>query len=145
MNRKDSSDTRAIKENDNNFSNILAESITQDDINRLIVKLAIQTGIINLYTFDSIEKDLSITDSEKEQLLTQQNTSVYLERFNNYRQKLFDKTEWVRQRHADYGQLGLTDSTWDAWLIYWQALRDLPEQPNFDVKNPVWPIPPDEV
>ena len=66
--------------------------------------------------------------------------AIYRPAFNTERNRLFAATEWVRQRHADQVELGINDAAnWDTWLNYWQALRDLPDQPDFDALNPVWP------
>lgn len=47
------------------------------------------------------------------------------------RDKLFDQTIWMMQRHQSQLELGteptLTDEKYEEWLIYWQALRDLPQ------------------
>lgn len=60
--------------------------------------------------------------------------------FKAERDRLFAATQWVRERHADRVDLGQDDSeNWTAWLEYWQALRDMPSQPNFDAANPSWP------
>jgi hypothetical protein len=58
--------------------------------------------------------------------------------FDPVRVALFLSTQWVRERHSDYKELGLEDN-WDEWLKYWQVLRDMPEQEGFDPMNPVFP------
>lgn len=68
----------------------------------------------------------------------------YRPAFNTARDRLFAETEWVRQRHADRLALGIDESAnWTAWLAYWQALRDMPMQADFDPRHPVWPVQPE--
>ncbi len=65
---------------------------------------------------------------------------IALANFRSERERLFTVTEWVRQRHADRVELGLTDgANWSLWLEYWQALRDLPAAPAFDAGAVEWP------
>lgn len=64
--------------------------------------------------------------------------------FDSQRVRLFIQSEWVRQRHGDLIELGLPDLNWTAWLNYWQVLRDLPQQADFDPANPNWPDKPSE-
>lgn len=68
--------------------------------------------------------------------------------FDLERARLFKVTHWVRARTADLLEMqerGLRNITqadvllWKAWLTYWQALRDMPNQEGFDPVNPVWP------
>jgi len=64
--------------------------------------------------------------------------------FNDQRDSLFKASEWVRQRHADRVELEIDDSeNWTDWLTYWQTLRDMPEQPDFDASDPQWPEQPE--
>lgn len=53
------------------------------------------------------------------------------------RDALFAQTEWRRWRALDQGEL--VDP---AWLDYWQALRDITDQP--DPNNITWPVAPAE-
>ena len=60
--------------------------------------------------------------------------------FNPARDALFESTKWVRERHSDRVELGIDDTeNWTAWLTYWNTLRDLPNQPDFNPVNPVFP------
>lgn len=64
--------------------------------------------------------------------------------FRAERIRLFAETEWARYRHSDRLELGIDDAlNWSEWLAYWQALRDLPEQPEFDPQSPAWPAMPE--
>ncbi len=64
--------------------------------------------------------------------------------FDTERERLFSETDWIRQRHADRLELGIDDAvSWTAWLVYWQALRDLPDAEGFDPEQPVWPVKPE--
>jgi len=64
--------------------------------------------------------------------------------FNASRVRIFEETEWVRKRHADRVELKIDDKeNWKAWLGYWQALRDMTNQPDFDIRNPTWPTKPE--
>lgn len=63
--------------------------------------------------------------------------------FNVQRNDLFDQTRWARERHSDMKDLAIDDKTnWTAWLNYWQALRNMPQQLKFDPANPSWPVQP---
>lgn len=63
--------------------------------------------------------------------------------FDEERARLFDQSEWARQRHSDRVDLGIDDAVnWTAWLNYWQALRDLPDSEGFNAGSPVWPLKP---
>ena len=65
--------------------------------------------------------------------------------FNKERERLFESTKWIRERHQDRIELVIDDSkNWDEWLIYWQALRDMPQQIDFDALYPKWPEQPVE-
>ena len=61
------------------------------------------------------------------------------QQFDSERERLFRNTAWVRERHADLIELGKSDALWNTWLKYWQALRDMPEQLDFDPADPAWP------
>ncbi len=63
--------------------------------------------------------------------------------FNSQRMDLFENTRWARDRHRDNVELSVDDSVqWFQWLNYWKALRDMPQQPDFDPRNPQWPTQP---
>jgi len=71
--------------------------------------------------------------------------------FDNQRNALFADTAWVRERAADLKELDRLNvraltaadiAKYKEWLIYWQALRDMPAQPGFDPANPAWPTQP---
>lgn len=65
---------------------------------------------------------------------------ISLATFRAERERLFAETEWIRQRHSDRLEQGLSDGdSWSAWLEYWQSLRDLPNVEGFDPKNISWP------
>lgn len=62
------------------------------------------------------------------------------------RASLFAETEWIKLRHRDQIDRGiptsLTTEQYEAWLDYWQALRDIPE--NFtDPFSITWPTQPE--
>lgn len=68
--------------------------------------------------------------------------------WKNLRQKrlsLMIDTKWIRSRHEEQKMLGvqtsLTEEQYTAWLAYWQALRDLPENTAnpFEVNWPEQP------
>lgn len=64
--------------------------------------------------------------------------------FDSQRNSLFAETQWVRQRHQDRLELGLFDEpNWDEWLKYWQSLRDMPQQLDFDTTNLKFPEKPE--
>jgi len=70
--------------------------------------------------------------------------AVSLAAFRAKRDRLFAETEWVRQRHSDHVDMAVDDEVnWDAWLDYWQGLRDMPGQEGFDAGSPVWPEKPE--
>jgi len=55
------------------------------------------------------------------------------------RDKRIAASDWVELPSV----VALHDSTWvSAWAVYRQALRDLPNQPNLDLDNIVYPTPP---
>jgi len=55
--------------------------------------------------------------------------------FDPVRNKAFKETMWARYRHSDRVDLGIDDAeNWNEWLHYWQKLRDLPEETDF---NPI--------
>jgi hypothetical protein len=58
------------------------------------------------------------------------------------RDKIIETTRWIKQRHSDEQELGLTTTLSGAkfndWLNYWQELRDIPQQQD-DPNNIVWP------
>lgn len=64
--------------------------------------------------------------------------------FNAERSRLFSETEWVRERHSDHQALDIDDKdNWKAWLDYWQKLRDMPTNPEFNIRKPAWPEKPE--
>jgi len=64
--------------------------------------------------------------------------------FDRLREQKFEETKWVRERHYDNLEASIDDSAnWRAWLAYWQALRDMPEQEGFSEVNPNWPVQPE--
>jgi len=78
------------------------------------------------------------------------NQSTYDKKiFNKQRFDRFKQTQWVWDRYQQQKEalIGTHESKekYDAWIIYWQALRDMPQQQGFDPKNPVWPEPPDPI
>lgn len=65
------------------------------------------------------------------------------------RQAIMSSTDWVRYRHQDELQLGITTTlsaaTFKQWLQYWQQLRQIPEQMIAAGQNPstvAWPTQP---
>jgi len=63
--------------------------------------------------------------------------------FNTQRMDIFESTKWARDRHRDNVELSIDDSAqWSAWLNYWKTLRNMPQQPGFDPRNPQWPTQP---
>ena len=73
-------------------------------------------------------------------------------KFDAQRTALFLATQWVRERAGDLREmdrlgartLTAADITlWKAWLTYWTTLRDMPSQPDFDPRTPVWPTQPE--
>lgn len=62
------------------------------------------------------------------------------------RNQLLRKTDWLILRHQDEIARGvqttLTNEQYIELLNYRQALRDLPQQSDFDPLNPQWPTPP---
>lgn len=71
---------------------------------------------------------------------TDNSAEIALANFRSERERLFAATEWIRQRHTDRMEMDLVDSAnWSMWLEYWQALRDLPNAPDFDPANVQWP------
>ena len=69
MKRLNIKDTRAIAELPLHYGEIDPVSITQADINRLVVKIAEHLGVLNPRTFRSIEKDPLISEAERAELL----------------------------------------------------------------------------
>jgi hypothetical protein len=66
------------------------------------------------------------------------------EAFDAERTQKFSETAWVRERHADREELHIDDQeNWQAWLWYWQDLRNMPQQAGFDAARPVWPEKPE--
>ncbi len=64
--------------------------------------------------------------------------------FNAERSRLFDITAWVRERHFDRLELLIDDTdNWAAWLNYWQKLRDMPADINFNAQFPIFPDKPE--
>lgn len=63
--------------------------------------------------------------------------------FWSERNRLFAETEWARQRHSDRIESNIDDAAnWKEWLDYWQALRELEEQEDFDPRKVIWPTRP---
>jgi len=60
-------------------------------------------------------------------------SEVYWSSFRNERVKLLTASDWTQIPDAPVDK--------EAWAIYRQALRDLPQNTT-DPKNPVWPEPP---
>jgi len=62
------------------------------------------------------------------------------------RNRLLSSTDWLVLRHQDEIARGvtttLTSGQYQELLNYRQALRDLPDNPNLDVFNPVYPAKP---
>ncbi len=60
--------------------------------------------------------------------------------FNRQRDALFTQTAWARERHQDRIDQGINDNeNWEEWLAYWEALRDMPAQMEFDAAALKWP------
>lgn len=68
------------------------------------------------------------------------------------RDRRLKESAWIVERHRDQLDNGeataLTESQYQAWLAYRQALRDLPQQPGFPWEGPddplcPWPEEPD--
>ncbi len=70
MKRIDPLDTRKIAEVPFGFDNVDPASITQDDVNRLVVKIAMSLGIINARTFRAVADDPLITEEERATILS---------------------------------------------------------------------------
>lgn len=68
--------------------------------------------------------------------LYQQQENIYLEnQINLKRKELLALSDWTQ-----LPDVNISDK--DAWTIYRQALRDIPEQPGYPT-NVVWPVSPD--
>ncbi len=64
------------------------------------------------------------------------NTTSAMDLLRNKRNILLDNSDWTQTLDSP------VDKT--VWAVYRQALRDLPEN-TVDPKNPVWPMPPNEM
>jgi hypothetical protein len=88
-------------------------------------------------------QELFVGEEKKIEFHPQSSEKIFAEHrpsFNAERSRRFSDTQWIRQRHADRMELGIEDkANWSAWLIYWQALRDMPQLPEFDPRTPAWP------
>ena len=99
--------------------------------------------VIDPWTQDLIPGD--ITDPAQETIpwvvydLTEEEQA---QRLSNYAAGERDKRNWLllTSDHIFCADVETVDR--DAWLVYRQALRDLPTQPNFP-KEFDWPVPPD--
>lgn len=99
-----------------------------------IEAVEIPDGIDDVQEGDIYEKGI-FRPQTKEEIIAE-----YQPVFNAERTRRFSETQWIRQRHADRIELGIDDKTeWKDWLTYWQALRDMPQQPEFDPRTPAWP------
>lgn len=73
-------------------------------------------------------------------------TASAWEALRQRRLELITETKWIRSRHEEQKLLGiqttLTEEQFLAWLAYWQALRDLPENTAnpFSVDWPEQPV-----
>ncbi len=70
-------------------------------------------------------------------------TEIARQIFNRNRENKLKETDWMILRHQDEiartVQTTLTNEQYQELLNYRQALRDMPEDPNFDIFNPQWP------
>jgi hypothetical protein len=97
------------------------------------VEIEIEADVVEGDTYDSATGEFRHQTSEEKY-------AESIPRFNSERCRRFNETDWIRQRHQDRLELGIDDSeNWAAWLAYWQALRDMPEQEGFDPADPEWP------
>ena len=101
------------------------------------VEIAIDADVVEGDIYDSTTGEFRRqTDEEK--------NAEAKPRFDAERTRLYNETDWIRQRHSDRLELSIDDAeNWASWLTYWQALRDMPEQEGFDPSNPVWPEQPE--
>lgn len=71
--------------------------------------------------------------------------AVSPEMLRSRRDALMSECDWLMQRHRDEVDAAtataLTDAQYKAWLVYRQALRDLPAQSGFP-QTVSWPIKP---
>lgn len=85
---------------------------------------------------------------------TEELYEIYRPQFDQIRKQKFNSTQWIRERFADYREMHtqgqITNTVWGIvvnkykeWLIYWKALRDMPQQPDFDPTNLQWPKQPE--
>lgn len=75
---------------------------------------------------------------------TDEVNAVPLAMFQAERTRRFSEAAWVRERHADRVDMGIDDEeNWDAWLNYWQTLRDMPDTEGFNPSEPAWPEKPE--
>ena len=102
---------------------------------------------------DVVQGDI-YEDGEFRRITAEELQAAARPRFDAERQARFDQTKWVRERFGDYAkmyELGqiteavfiVVKNKYEEWLVYWQALRDMPDAPEFDTANPTWPESPE--
>lgn len=68
--------------------------------------------------------------------------------FRSERNGKISDCSWIIERHRDQkdanSPLSITEPEFQAWLVYRQALRDLPDN-VMDIDNVIWPTPPNEL
>lgn len=94
-------------------------------------------------------KEVQVDEDKKLQVtLTRDSQAVdsAWQTLRHKRDKIINETVWRFERHQQELALGnittLTTYEYNQWLVYWQALRDLPDS-TVDPSNPVWPEQPE--
>jgi len=107
-----------------------------EDINLLLLA-ASRLGFDNCYLLDNILRDVDGNIIEINDDLLSQVSAIKLE---NAQKNFIEKRNFLL-KESDWTQLDDVPVNKNDWIVYRQALRDLPENTqNFE--NPVWPTPP---
>ena len=100
---------------------------------------------VGAYKYKYVDNAL-VALTEEEMLAHPLRIANFKVSFDNIRAQKFADTKWIRERHQEESELevvsSLTTEQYNAWLAYWQALRDMPNQEGFDPENPSWPTEP---
>ena len=94
---------------------------------------------VELDSTDGIRSGMIYEDGAFREPTEKETNTPYLAAFRSERSKIFSETAWVRERHTDNVAMRIDDTVnYDLWLKYWQTLRDIHQQPDFDPKNITW-------
>lgn len=111
---------------------MMNERIIKEDGRQYIVSGDYPNGAYSKSIYNPISKEQVLANN--------------LQRFKDMRNEVFSRIEWVKDRHNERLDMQMDDTkNWNDWLNFKQALRDMPQQKDFDPINPNWPKAPETI